>query len=73
MDLIRRIGLEDADRATVAAELGITRGAFGVRLPSEQNGKTGQLNDGLKFGICPRPDLPPSIRYPLTPKNHPIL
>lgn len=32
MDLIRHIDLEDGDRATVAAELGIMRGTFGVRL-----------------------------------------
>jgi len=31
-DLIRRIDLEEDDRTAVAAELGITRGAFGVRL-----------------------------------------
>ena len=31
-DLIRRIDLEEDDRAIVAAELGISRGAFGVRL-----------------------------------------
>lgn len=31
-DLLRRIDLGGDDRATVAAELGITRGTFGVRL-----------------------------------------
>lgn len=31
-DLVRRIDLQGADRATVAAELGLTRGALGVRL-----------------------------------------
>ena len=32
VDLILRINLEGDDRASVAAALGITRGAFGVRL-----------------------------------------
>tara|TARA_R110002096_G_scaffold205630_5_gene391596 strand:- start:329 stop:952 length:624 start_codon:yes stop_codon:yes gene_type:complete len=31
-ELVRRVDLEGADRARVAAELGITRGALGVRL-----------------------------------------
>ena len=30
--MIRRVDLEGGDRASVAAELGITRGALGVRL-----------------------------------------